>query len=474
MTKFGMPGVFTHGTFDTWTPGYLMFIATMHNGISRLYETFGNGGADTVERTLQPGAYSRTWYRQNPPLPKAMWSQRNNNNYQQTGLLVSLHHFTQNRQLFLRNFYLKSKRSILKAKTEGPAAYVFTATDPRPGLQADLLRVLQKQGCEVSRATAAFTVEVGKKKPAPRETTMPAGNDGQEKKPETKDEPQTREFPAGSYIVRMDQPYSRIADALLDYQYWAPDEPQRNPYDDTGWTFGELFGVDVARVTDAKVLDVAVEKVTGDVNAPGDIRGSGGVYVVNHNADPSLATLRYRLKNASFEAAEDGFEAEGRKFNRGSFVIRNVDRTEMEKAAAEAGLTATALTTAPAVKTHPVKAARVALLHTWLSTQDEGWWRMTLDQFHIPYDYLSTQDIAKDANLNAKYDVMLFAPVGRGGQAIISGLPMWGNPLPWKTTPETPNLGKIDETDDMRPGLGLGRTREPGDLRQAQQSAGRR
>ena len=54
MTKFGMPGVFTHGTFDTWRPGYLMFIAAMHNGISRLYETFGNGGADTEKRTLEP------------------------------------------------------------------------------------------------------------------------------------------------------------------------------------------------------------------------------------------------------------------------------------------------------------------------------------------------------------------------------------------------------------------------------------
>src|SRR5690349_18674939 len=31
----------------------------------------------------------------------------------------------------------------------------------------------------------------------------------------------------------------------------------------------------------------------------------------------------------------------------------------------------------------------------------------------------------------------------------------WGNPLPWKNTPETPNLvGKNDSTDDMRPGLG--------------------
>jgi len=59
MTKFGMPGVFTHGDFDTWSPGYLMFLAALHNGISRLYETFGNGNADTRERTLEPEEYAR-------------------------------------------------------------------------------------------------------------------------------------------------------------------------------------------------------------------------------------------------------------------------------------------------------------------------------------------------------------------------------------------------------------------------------
>ena len=34
MQSFNMPGVFTHGDFDTWSPGYLMFLAGMHNGIS--------------------------------------------------------------------------------------------------------------------------------------------------------------------------------------------------------------------------------------------------------------------------------------------------------------------------------------------------------------------------------------------------------------------------------------------------------
>ncbi len=166
MTKFGMPGVFTHGTFDTWSPGYLMFIAAMHNGISRLYETFGNAGADTVERTLPPSQTSRTWYRQNPPLPKTNWSQRNNNNYEETGLLVSLNQFADNSQYFLKNFYLKSKRSVLKPKTEGPSAYVFPSDDPRLGPQAELLRILQLQRVEISRATKEFTVKVpGKSDP---------------------------------------------------------------------------------------------------------------------------------------------------------------------------------------------------------------------------------------------------------------------------------------------------------------------
>src|SRR3989475_9724133 len=91
MTKFGMPAVFTHGNFDTWSPGYLMFIAALHNGISRLYETFGNGGADTVERTLSPNDYARTWSKQNPPPPKTGSAQRNHNNYQHTGLPAALH-----------------------------------------------------------------------------------------------------------------------------------------------------------------------------------------------------------------------------------------------------------------------------------------------------------------------------------------------------------------------------------------------
>jgi hypothetical protein len=458
MTKFGMPGVFAHGNFDTWSPGYLMFIAATHNGISRLYETFGNAGADTVERTLSATDYSRTWFRQNPPLPRAKWSQRNNNNYQQTALLTTLHYFSNNNKLFLKNFYVKSKRSVEKPKNEGPAAYVFPGDDPRPGNQAELLRTLQAQGCEIHRATAPFTVQIRTKKKPPAEAA-PGASPSPTPSPTPYRADQSpamelRQFPAGSYIVRMDQPYSRIADALLDHQYWAPNDPQQDVYDDTGWTMGELGNVKVVRITDVKALSAAMERVSGEVRAPAAVNGIGSVYLVNHNADNSLVTFRYRLKDAGMETAEEPFEAAGRKFNRGSFIIRKAAASEVQKAATDLGLQVYAVDTAPAVKSHAVRAARIAILHTWLSTQDEGWWRLALDQLGVPYAYISTQDVAKDADLKSKYDVIIFGPVGRGAGAIISGMPMWGNPIPWKTTALTPNLGKIDSTDDIRPGLG--------------------
>jgi Zinc carboxypeptidase len=451
MTKFGMPGVFAHGDFDTWSPGYLMFIAAMHNGISRLYETFGNAGADTKERTLEPEEYARTWYRQNPPLPKTLWSQRDNNNYEETGLLTSLHYFNENKRMFLKNFYLKAKRSVLKPNEEGPAAYVLPGDDPRAELQAELLQVLQKQDVEISRATSAFTVKV----PATKVKNPAKGEPSKEGKKDA--EPATHEFPAGSYVVRMDQPYSRIADALLDHQYWSPEDPQKTPYDDTGWTFGELFGVQVTRVSDAKVLDTAMERVK-QVRAPGGVQSEGATFVINNSAEPVLATLRYKLRDASMEAAEEPFEAGGRKFRRGSMVVGNVGRADLDRATAELGLQAMALDAAPRVKTHPVHAARVALVHTWLSTQTEGWWRLALDNMNIPYQYISTQTVAKIDDLHAQYDVILFPPVGymSSPTGIIHGIPTaWGNPLPWKNTPETPNLvGKNDSTEDIRPGLG--------------------
>ena len=463
MGKLGMPGVFTHGDFDTWSPGYLMFFAAMHNGVSRLYETFGNGGADTETREIDAGEASRTWYRQDPPYRTVSWSQRDNNNYEESGLLVSLAFAAENRELLLRNFWEKSKRSIAKPEREGPAAYVLPAGDRRPGAQAELLRVLGLQHVEISRADRPFTVAVeSESKPSDAKPSAKPSN-GSAKGPESDKAPATRTFLAGSYVVRMDQPFSRAADALLDRQYWSPSDPQKHPYDDTGWSFPALFDTEAVRITDRGVLAAPMRRVEPPARpasrSSGGIAGGGPVLLVAQRGDDAMLTLRYALGDAAVEAAAEPFRAAGHDYPRGTWLVRGLAsdaRAALDRAAAEAGVAVEAIAAAPKVATRPVAKPRIALLHTWLDTQTEGWWRQRLDLLKVPYRYISTQDVAADASLATRFDVILFPPVGGGDPLrILNGLPMGGEPLPWKTTPETPNLGKIDSTDDQRPGLGF-------------------
>lgn len=448
MTRLGLPGVFTHGEFDTWSPGYLMFLAAMHNGISRLYETFGNGGADTVERILRPGDYGRTWYRQNPPYPKVLWSQRDNNNYEQNGLLTALYYFSQNDKTFLRNYYLKSKRSIEKPGQNGPAAYVIPPTGSADR-RARLLEIFRLQHVEVSRTTAPVSVTLPAPKTRQKDSKADAGSNDAKQPAST-----MREFPAGSYIVRMDQPYSRIADALLDRQYWAPDDPQKHPYDDTGWSLGDLFNVEAVRVTDVSILKTAMTPV--DLTLPEQSKpAQGSYYLVANDASPSLFTLRFALKNATVAVTEAATENSGQTFPAGSLLVSGISGVDFARTASPLHLRIASLTAAPSVATHAVPLPRIAMMHTWISTQTEGWWRQALDSLGVPYDYISTQTVAATPDLRSRYDVLLFAPVGGAHtRQIVDGMPMWGNPLPWRHTDLTPNIGRIDSTTDMRPGLG--------------------
>jgi len=460
MQSFAMPGVFTHGDFDTWSPGYLMFLAGLHNGISRLYETFGNGGADTEKRILDPEEYSRTWYRQNPPQPVVMWSQRDNNNYEESALLSTISYFSHNTHHFLENYYLKSKRSILKPTTEGPSAYILPASSEELNRQLQLLSVLQLQHVELSQLSEPVTVAVPVTK-RPEKPSNKSSDEKSEDKPEPTPAAKTEQktFPAGSYVIRLDQPYSRIADALLDKQYWAPDDPQKHPYDDTGWSFSQLFNVKSFRVVDPVILKSKMSSVTDLSAAVGNVTGTGTIYAIPNTGQTSLLALLYKLDSAKGEITEKPFSASSHDFPAGTLLISPTSGQAddlIKPILKKLSLNATKLADKPSVPTHPVAAPRVAFMHTWLGTQTEGWWRLAFDKTGVPYSYINTQTAAADADLRSKYDVIVFAPVGRAStQSIIDGLPILptGNPMPWQKTDLTPNM-TLDSTADTRPGLG--------------------
>jgi len=430
MTKRGVPGVWTHGFYDGWAPNYMLYIATGHNAIGRFYETFGNGGADTRERTLPPASTSRVWYRPNPPFPRVNWSMRNNINMQQSAILFAMNFVAKDKDRFLNNFYLKSKRSIAKATNEGPAAYVIPGDTPRPVEAADMVNLLRMQGVEVHRAAKEFSVK-------------------------------DQKYPAGSYIIRMDQPYSRMADMLLDTQYYNVTDPA--PYDDTGWTMGAMRNVKTVRVTDKAILDVDAKLLTEDAKVTGQLTGpaSAVAYVINHNTDNTLATLRFKLKDVKMSAAEDSFKIGDQQFNTGTFIIKNEGnpsdlRQRLQSAVTELGLKAIAVDKLPEVKTHELAVPRIAIVHTWTNTQNEGWYRVEFDKYQIPYTYISDHVLRNTPNLRDKFDVIIFPPVGGSAQTIVNGMPMRGDPIPWKASEVTPNFASSpDQTDDMRGGMNV-------------------
>ena len=179
----------------------------------------------------------------------------------------------------------------------------------------------------------------------------------------------------------------------------------------------------------------------------------------NYNADNNLAAFRFRNADLRIEAAERNFEAGGRSFGAGSFIIRadanGADlRQRLEQAGREFGFTAVALAAAPDVDTHPVATPRVALMHTWQSTQNEGWVRVGLDEYGVPYDYISVHEVRDNAQLRDKYDVIIFGPSSADALSIVRGV-TGDRPIPWKASPLTPNIGRQDSTDDMRGGLEL-------------------
>ncbi|HMX26582.1 MAG TPA: M14 family zinc carboxypeptidase, partial [Blastocatellia bacterium] len=407
MTKRGVPGVWTHGFYDGWAPNYMFYVANGHNSIGRFYETFGNGGADTQDRVV--GAQSqRDWFRPNPPLPRVKWSIRNNINMQQSAILLAMNYVSHNKEKFLNNFYLKSKRSVAKAKTEGPAAWVLPGDDPRPNEAADLVNLLRMQGCEVHKADKEFETKEGK-------------------------------FPAGSYVVRMDQPYSRMADMLLDTQYYNVNDPR--PYDDTGWTLGPLRNVKTVRVKDGKVLEAPMTLLNAPAKVTGSVAGSGKAgYVINHNAESALAQLRFRLKDVKIAAAEDTFKIGDRSFNAGSFLIKAEGNpsdlaARLSREVASLGIAAMAVDKLPEVASHPLAVPRIALVHTWTNTQNEGWYRIELDRLGIPYDYISDHVLRNTPNLRDKWDVIIWGPVGGSAQALVRGIPERGekdSPIPWQ------------------------------------------
>jgi hypothetical protein len=475
MTKWGMPGVYTHAFMDGWSPGYLGSVAYNHNGMMRMYETQSgrdvnldslriarrveadSARADSLRadstraaegRARPPGAAAggrgapaagganrgggavptgrgggqdREWYR-GIPVPEhgvAEFTRRNNANYMQTGVLLALELTSMFPELVLENFYVKTRNSMEKGRTEAPYAYAIPAQRDMTRV-ATLVDVLRAQGIEVGRLESRLELE-------------------------------TDTLPAGSYIIALDQPYGRLAKNLLEIQDY-PDERLRT-YDDSGWTTGLAFDADVRQIDDEAVLQARMVPVDRAPRA-GSIAGSGTAgLAVAHLGSNSMITLRYRLRDLDMRVARQPFTAERVEFPVGSFVITGT-RQQLEDARAvvdSLGLTGAALSRAPDVAMHEADPPRIAIYSQWNGTQELGWYRHAFDRFGIPFDLIYKERVM-EGNLESDYDVIVMATQNINRDAVLAEPA--DHPQPYQQSDRFRFLGMYGETADMTGGFG--------------------
>jgi hypothetical protein len=221
-----------------------------------------------------------------------------------------------------------------------------------------------------------------------------------------------------------------------------------------------MRNVVVHPVTDKALLAASMQPMTADVVLPGSINalpagGSGSTLIVDANTDNVLVTFRFANAGVAMQAAEEDFDAGGHHFHAGSFIVPDGAASQQLAASIKKlGLVAYA-TAAPTVKTHPLTVPRIGYIHSWQRTQDEGWVRYALDHYGIPYTYFADNTI-HGTNLRAKYDVIVYPSVGGSSTSQVNGIAATGpDPIPYKKSTLTPNLGVEDSSDDIRGGLGL-------------------
>ena len=432
LKRYGMPGVWDHGYVDAWSPGYVAFMSSNHNGLVRFYETFGNGGATTELRHVAPvdgpgqdlhggDQTKREWYRPDPPYKTVMWSMRDNTNYMETGLLTALQTAATFPQEIVGNFYAKSRNALADGRKTAPYAFIIPGDQPDMTRAALLVNLLRMQGIEVGRAAAEVTLKEGK-------------------------------FPAGSLVVKRDQPYGRLAKILLEKQDY-PD-PKLKTYDDSAWTMGLMAHVKVVPSADLKALDVPVTPVD-QYQAAGSIADAGApAYAVLDQGSINLAPLRYALSTVPVRIAERTFTEGGHIVPAGSFIIEGRNYAKLKTALAPLGLTTVALTKPVSVPTHEAALPRVAVYSTWGSTQNVGWVRYAFDQYKTPYDLLFKDDVRK-GGLRRRYDVIVIPSQGRSARDLVFDIPVRGKPLPYTKTAQSRFLGDYGSSPDIRGGMGL-------------------
>ena len=370
----------------------------------------------------QNGPAQREWYRPFPPYKEVVWSMRDNTNYMETGVLTALELTAAFPNVIVDNFYQKSRNSIQAGEKDAPFGFVIPVNQPDLTRVAFVIKVLRLQGIGVGKAKQEVRLKEGV-------------------------------YPAGSLVIKRNQPYGRLAKILLEKQVY-PD-PTLRTYDDSAWTMGLMTHTSIIPIADHAVLDLAVETVE-NFEPEGKISGSTSAtsYAIADNGSPNLVTLRYRLKDIPIRVTEQPFKAGDQSLPAGSFIVPGSAYEKLKSMAEPLGLNAVALTSETSVAMHPLNLPRLAVYSTWGSTQDVGWVRYAFDKYDVSYDLIYKERV-KQGNLRNAYDVILIPNQGRTAKGLVFDIEPKKLPLAYEKSDQYKSLGDYGSSPDIAGGMGL-------------------
>ena len=229
----GRAGVVINGVYDAWTPARAY--QHYHGGIRILSETASARLASPTsvpfeKLTPQVGVDTkiRSW---NFPVvwPGGEWKLANIVDYMQAGAFALMRNAARYRERWVRDFYRVGKDAVRVRNPGEPFAFLVPPLKDASFWQNDgrrrLISILERGQVEMIDAAASFEA------------------DGQQ-------------YPAGTRIIPMAQPYGAFAKTLLERQRYPdlreyPGGPPRRPYDVTAHTLPLLMGVNVVQINKA-------------------------------------------------------------------------------------------------------------------------------------------------------------------------------------------------------------------------------
>ena len=388
----GRKGVVTHAIFDAYTPARAY--PHYHGGVRILTEVATAKLASPIlihRERLQSGidfTVDRPGWNFPVPWEGGVWSLRDIVDYEKEALWTALLDAAENRSLWLGNFRQVAVNALSAAS---PHAFILPGAQQDPqGLQ-DLLEILSRGQVEVQVAREDFQVD------SARLVSPPIGN-------------RRTEFPAGSYVVPMQQPYGAFAKTLLEIQDYPairlfPGGPLKAPYDVAAHSLGIQLGVEVHQAEGR--IEARLEPYTWSGPASGETVGGQGDYWLFSHENRAFASLINRLfeRESPVWWAPNGFRAAGMGFPAGTLLTRVGEEAVMQELLRELPIRAIRVESRPAIAWQLIRSPRVGVYRSQSPAMDEGWTRFVLEQSEFQYETLIDSQI-REGDLSS-YDVIV-------------------------------------------------------------------